>query len=260
MSSSKTKSSQANKRGGLPDDSALDAFSIDSKAAQAAFAPRARRSTPAAGSDGTGPGENGGAEAISSPMPTAPVPALEAEAAPPSAVVPVRAVTPDVRPAATAAVEIPVASTISAGTDLTQCTVMVERQVRKRFELYQTNLRAQTGWEPTNAVVVRRAFLHAMKNDLWGELRERTRHRQQPVSEEDYDPDGLFGDVPARRVDRGAVKDSTQQSFRPSRQELAVYDGYAAAHGFDNRSDFLDAVLDGFLPALPTAARRATTR
>ncbi|MFD1277887.1 hypothetical protein ACFQ51_55810 [Streptomyces kaempferi] len=56
------------------------------------------------------------------------------------------------------------------------------------------------------------------------------------------------------------MKDSTQQSFRPSRQELAVYDGYAAAHGFDNRSDFLDAVLGGFLPALPAAPRRATTR
>ncbi|MFD9442454.1 hypothetical protein ACFWBR_30500 [Streptomyces sp. NPDC060006] len=132
---------------------------------------------------------------------------------------------------------------------------MVESQVRKRFTHYQTAVKLETGSEPTNAVVVRRAFLHVKKNNSWNILRERARHRQHPVTEEDNDPDGLFGDVPARRVDRGSVKNSTQQSFRPSRQELAVYDAFAAAHGFDNRSDFLDAVLDAFLPDLPTSRR-----
>ncbi|MGW7671565.1 hypothetical protein ACWGJX_31245 [Streptomyces sp. NPDC054775] len=120
-------------------------------------------------------------------------------------------------------------------------------------------MKVQTGSEPTNAVVVKRAFLHAHKNDLWAELREAVRHRQHPINAEDDDPDGLFGDVPARRVDRGGVKHSVQQSFRPSPQELGVYDGYAAAHGFDNRSDFIDAVLDAFLPELP-ASQRTTAR
>ncbi|EPH41478.1 hypothetical protein ABT390_34285 [Streptomyces aurantiacus] len=131
---------------------------------------------------------------------------------------------------------------------------MVEDQVRQRFGHYQDIVKAQTGREPTNAVVVRRAFLHARKNDLWAELLERVRHRQQPVSEEDDDPDGLFGDVPARRVERGAIKNGRQLPFRPSLQELEIYDAHREAYGFANRSDFLDAVLDAFLPPLP--ARR----
>jgi hypothetical protein len=137
------------------------------------------------------------------------------------------------------------------GNEPTQCTIMVQGQVRKRFGNYQTTQKVETGMEPTNAVVVRRAFLHAYKNNLWAQLREAVRHRLHPVADEDDDPDGLFGEVPARRVDRTGVKDSVQQSFRPSSQELAVYDSYADAYHFDNRSDFLDAVLDAFLPPLP---------
>ncbi|MFJ2774279.1 hypothetical protein [Streptomyces sp. NPDC087300] len=133
---------------------------------------------------------------------------------------------------------------------------MVEGQVRKRFANYQTLKRLETGHEPTNAVVVRRAFLHAKKEDLWAQLRERARHRQQPVTEDDLDPDGLFGDVPARRVERGVIRGSVQQSFRPSWQELAVYDSYAEQLQFGNRSVFLDTVLDAFLPDLPVSGRR----
>jgi hypothetical protein len=150
-------------------------------------------------------------------------------------------------------VRIKVASApLEAGNLPTQCTIMVQPQVRERFGRYQTAQKVETGIEPTNAVVVKRAFLHAHKNNSWAQLREVVRHRQQPVGEEDQDPDGLFGEVPARRVDRGGVKHGVQQSFRPSQQELAVYDAYATAHHFDNRSDFLDAVLDAFLPSLPS--------
>ena len=83
----------------------------------------------------------------------------------------------------------------------TQCTVMVQPQVRQRFGHYQTAVKVETGIEPTNAVVVKRAFLQAHKSGSWAELRDAVRHRQQPVSAEDDDPAGLFGEVPARRVE-----------------------------------------------------------
>lgn len=215
------------KRGGLPEDNSLGAFSVDTDAALAAFAPRERT-----GRRTVDRVAEGSARAVG-----------DGGVASPAAPVPVRAV------------EVPPVVRDGGGTAPTQCTVMVEREVRERFVHYQTLAKAQTGREPTNAVVVRRAFLAAKRRDQWAQLQERVRSRRQPLSEEDYDPDGLFGDVPARRVERGGVKNSTQQSFRPSEQELRVYDAYAAAHGFANRSDFLDAVLDAFLPVLPGGRR-----
>jgi hypothetical protein len=234
-------------RGGLPEDSALDAFAVDSDAALAAFAPRkpSARSTPAApstsNSDGAGtPTATEGSSRAEVVHPS-PVPRI---GTPAGDLVPTESAAPAVR------VEVDRAPTQSSNLP-TQCTIMVQSQVRERFGRYQTTQKVESGVEPTNAVVVKRAFLHAHRNDLWVQLREAVRHRQQPVSEEDDDPDGLFGDVPARRVDRGGVKHGVQQSFRPSPQELKVYDAYAEAYLFDNRSDFLDAVLDAFLPPLP---------
>ncbi|WP_425824640.1 hypothetical protein [Streptomyces fractus] len=80
---------------------------------------------------------------------------------------------------------------------------------------------------------------------------------QAQIRDEDLDTDldNLFCDVSERRPERGvSARRTTEQSFRLSRQDLAVYDAFADAHGFANRSDFLNAVLDAFLPALP--ARR----
>ncbi|NUP35751.1 MAG: hypothetical protein HOY76_01690 [Streptomyces sp.] len=134
---------------------------------------------------------------------------------------------------------------------------MVSGSVRERFAHYQLTKKMQTGKEPTNAVVVRRAVLNARKNDLFAQLLEQVRHRQQPVEEEDHDPDGLFGEVPGRRAERGRMKDSVQQSFRPSYQELEVIDAMTTAYGFPSRSDFLDAALDAFLPPLPAGKNRA---
>jgi hypothetical protein len=142
-----------------------------------------------------------------------------------------------------------------AGQRATQCTVMVSVSVRDRFAHYQLTKKME-GREPTNAVVVRRAVLHARKNDLFAQLLEKVRHRQQPVEDEDHDPDGLFGEVPGRRAERGRVKDSVQQSFRPSYQELEVIDAITAAYGFPSRSDFLDAALDAFLPPMPSGKSR----
>jgi hypothetical protein len=235
-------------RGGLPEDRALDAFAIDSEAALAAFAPSARAPLP--GPEETGTPDAGG-EAAAAPLEAA-QPVLPSSL--PRVASPV-----DAAPAsdAVAADRIEIGHMPPDASNLpTQCTIMVQPQVRERFGRYQTAQNVETGVEPTNAVVVKRAFLHAHRHNLWAQLREAVRHRQQPVSEEDHDPDGLFGEVPARRVDRGGVKHGVQQSFRPSPQELAVYDRYAAAYSFDNRSDFLDAVLDAFLPPLPS--RRAS--
>lgn len=141
------------------------------------------------------------------------------------------------------------------GQRATQCTIMVSSSVRDRFAHYQLTKKMQTGREPTNAIVVRRAVLHARKNDLFAQLLEKVRHQQQPVEDEDHDPDGLFGEVPGRRAERGRMKDSLQQSFRPSYQELEVIDAITKAYGFPSRSDFLDAALDAFLPALPASGK-----
>ncbi|MEU9412221.1 hypothetical protein AB0E08_41915 [Streptomyces sp. NPDC048281] len=235
-------------RGGLPEDTALAAFGIDSDVALAAFGSSAR-SSPSAEREAGGLDEAGGGEVATASVSAAPARATPAPRAPRPLVV-----TRD--PAPMAPIEI-----AHPGSDAsrlpTQCTIMVQPQVRDRFGKYQTAQKVETGLEPTNAVVVKRAFLHANRNDLWPQLREAVRHRQQPISEEDHDPDGLFGEVPARRVDRGGIKHGVQQSFRPSLQELAVYDAYAEAYTFNNRSDFLDAVLDAFLPPL-APLRRAT--
>jgi hypothetical protein len=141
------------------------------------------------------------------------------------------------------------------GTKATQCTVMVSDSVRQRFAHYQLAKKMEKGSEPTNAVVVRRAVIHARKNNLFPQLLESVRQRQQPVDEEDYDPDDLFGDVPGRRTERGRMKNTVQQSFRPSYQELAVIDALSEGYGFPSRSDFMDAVLDAFLPSLPNTGR-----
>ncbi|WP_328891948.1 hypothetical protein [Streptomyces sp. NBC_00316] len=223
------------KRGGLPDDDGLKAFA--SAASNAFQAPPVRRRAP-------------------TPDPPAP------EAAPAPAPASANAVEPEpVQPAVakpasrsaepTVVVEVQVPQLGERGQEAGQCTIMVSSDVRKRFAHYQLTQKMTTGHEPTNAVVVRRAVLHVKKHDLFDSLRENLRHRRQPVQEEDSDPDGLFGEVPARRTARGSVKDSRQQSFRPSSRELAVIDALASAYAFPNRSDFLNGALDAFLPPLP---------
>ncbi|MEV3996659.1 hypothetical protein AB0K62_13415 [Streptomyces halstedii] len=133
---------------------------------------------------------------------------------------------------------------------------MVSTSVRDRIAQYQLTKKMEAGKEPTNSVVVRRAFLHAKRGDLFRKLLSAVHHRQNPVEDEDYDDDGLLGEVVGRRAERGRMKDSQQQSFRPSYQELATYDAFSTAYGFPSRSDFLDACLDEFLPTMPSGGRR----
>jgi hypothetical protein len=139
----------------------------------------------------------------------------------------------------------------------TQCTVNVHAGVRARFAAYQLAKKVEAGAEPTNAVVVRRAVLHARKFNLFAQMLETVRHEQTPAEAEDDDPDGLFGDVVGRRAERGRVRQVAQLPFRPSYRELAVIDAMAAAYGFANRSEFLNAALDEFLPLLQDKRRRS---
>jgi hypothetical protein len=138
----------------------------------------------------------------------------------------------------------------------TQCTVMVSNNVRDRFARYQLEKKMAGEAEPSNAMVVRRAFLNAKRNNLFGEIFRDMYHRVTAVDEEDYDEDGLLGEVVGRRTVRGRVRDSGQQSFRPSMQELATYDAFSTGYGFPDRSAFIEGLLDKFLPQLPAPGRR----
>lgn len=254
---STTPTTDTEKNGGLPeDDGSLNGFSL-SQAAAAAFAPPARRRRPpgaqrpaTAAPTEDGGGDHGLAAATLTADDAAASTAVLAAVAPTHHDLPVPAL-PNLAPAM---------HTRANSQEPLPALTMVDTDVRRRFEHYQTAQKLATGHEPTNAVVVRRAFLHAQRQDLFAELREAVRHQQHPLSEEDMDPDGLFGDVPTRRVERGRTKSRTQLSFRPSGRELAVYDAYSDHYAFPNRSDFLNALLDGFLPQLLAAPKRTVAR
>lgn len=143
-----------------------------------------------------------------------------------------------------------------AGARATQCTIMVSQNVRDRFAHYQLSKKMAGEREPANALVVRRAFLHCKRHNLFGKILGDVYQQHNAVDDEDYDEDGMLGEVVGRRAVRGRLKDSGQQSFRPSEQELANYDAFTEAYGFPSRSDFLGAVLDEFLPQLPASGRR----
>lgn len=153
-------------------------------------------------------------------------------------------------------VEVRIPSLGPVGARATQCTVMVTHNVRDRFAHYQLAKKMAGDKEPSNALVVRRAFLYCKRQDLFGKLLTDVYQQRSAVEDEDYDEDGMLGEVIGRRAVRGRLKESGQQSFRPSEQELVTYDAYSQAYGFPSRSDFLNAVLDEFLPQLPASGRR----
>lgn len=164
------------KRGGLPDDDGLKAFASAASNAFQAPPVRRRKSTP----DAPAPEASPAPAPVSQPEPVLPTVANQGSHSAVPAVV----------------VEVQVPQLGERGQEAYQCTIMVSSDVRRRFAHYQLTQKVTTGHEPTNAVVVRRAVLHAKKHDLFGSLREALRHRRQPVQEEDSDPDGLFGEVP----------------------------------------------------------------
>lgn len=227
----------------LPDDEALSAFAIG------AFGKTARNRPPS--------------EHSAPEPPAVPPPSVSPEPAPAEVAVPDAPPVPVThRPRPLPSTPQPVKVTIPdygpMGTRPVQCTVMIARTTRDRLAAYQLAKKMETGKEPTNALVVRRAFLHARKNQLFGKLLRDLQLRQSTVDEEDFDDDGILGGVSGRKAERGRVKDNVQQSFRPSTQELAAYDAFAEAYDFPTRSEFLDALLDEFLPTPkePGAGRR----
>jgi hypothetical protein len=232
---SDTAQTDGDRRGGLPEDDSLGAFA-------AAALPRRRR-RPAADSP--------------------PEPQQDAEIDRPDAAPreePAGASAPAVRSQQAAAVRRLTDLGIGAGPAQAQrsmqCTVNVSISVRDRFAAYQLAKKQDRGTEPTNAVVVKRAVAHAHRNELFTAMLEYVRHRRTPVDEDDDDLDGLFGDVPGRRAARGRVLDSVQLPFRPSVGELEVIDAMRVHYGFANRSEFVDAALEMFLPPLPDKRRR----
>lgn len=278
-------STDTDKRGGLPEDTALGAF------AAGAIPPRRKRNRNQEAAPAESEPAQSAADVTAEPAPVtvaadldaAPAPTPdrvpegvaeerqvipeqhtdpateEPTPAPPRAAVArrpqVRAVTPSpARPLAELGIQ---RDQQPAAGRITQCTVNVSVNVRDRFAAYQLAKKLEKGSEPTNAVVVRRAILHARRNDLFAQMLESIRHRQAPLDDEDDDPDGLFGDVQGRRVERGRGRDMAQQSFRPSYEELGIIDALVSGYGFDNRSEFLDAALDAFLPPLPDKRRRS---
>jgi hypothetical protein len=248
--------------GGLPKvDSPLAGFAADT------LAPRRRRrreteedAAPPTAAPAAAPQAPSPPAAAEPAEPEASVPEQREQAAPDAparAEVAVRQVA-DPQPAAVFRPLVPVAPPAAAAGDdrTTQCTINVSASVRDRFADFQLKKKLEVGNEPTNAVVVRWAVLHAHREGLWSQMREYVRHRQAPTFAEDDDPDGLFGDVPAgRQTVRGRARDTVQQTFRPSLAELARYDQLAAQYGFANRSEFLDAALEVYLPALDKRRR-----
>lgn len=198
----------------------------------------------------------------------APAPDAEPEQAPaeepPAAEVAVRAVVVPVARTSPlppglqdgAVIEVRVPDLGPSGRRGTQCTVMIRQDVRERFARYQLEKKLQGDKEPSNSIVVRRAFLFAQRGNLFGEILRDVYHAANAVDEEDYDEGGLLGDVVGRRAIRGRVRNTGQQSFRPSEQELAAYDAFQVAYGFPDRSAFVDGILDRFLPPLPASGRR----
>jgi hypothetical protein len=224
--------------GGLPDDPDL----------AAAFARRPQREKPRV--------------AKAPEAPVAPLPVVAEEPAP---VVEPEAPEPVLVPAQPAPVESirpdPIALTFPdlgpTGKLTMQCAVNISLDVRDRFDTYQAAKTQETSRTPTNAVVVRRAVNAANNAGAFFEIRERALARLQPDEDDEDDSGSLFGEVEGRRSARGRIKQTAQQPFRPSRQELAVIDVIWEGYGFPSRSDFLDAVLDWWLPDIPRKKPRS---
>ncbi|MFF7183014.1 hypothetical protein [Streptomyces sp. NPDC008121] len=106
-----------------------------------------------------------------------------------------------------------------------------------RFHAYQLDLKVRTGSEPSNTVVVFQAINAAVRANRLGELNE--------APEEDPE-DFLAIHAPGRRTSRERRK-TDQLSWRPTFGQLAKLDGVWPAY-FKDRSQFINAVLNDFLP------------
>ncbi|MEU9416048.1 hypothetical protein [Streptomyces sp. NPDC048272] len=126
----------------------------------------------------------------------------------------------------------------------TQVTSIVDVAVLERFGAYQDAQKAKTGAEPANTVVVFEAINAAMRANKLGEL------SRAPEADPD---DFLAIHTPGRRTSRERRK-TDQLSWRPTFGQLGKLDTAWKAH-FKDRSQFINAVLDDFLPELKPKRR-----
>ncbi len=132
--------------------------------------------------------------------------------------------------------------------DLTrQATVMVGVDVAERFRDYQKE-QGRLGGQPTNTEIVLEAL-----NDADGRYAALIAARQPQ-----HDPSLRFPGRAYRRRATSEPRRTTQLAFRPSHAELEEIDRLWLEAGARSRSDFLDAVLDHFLP--PARRRRIPGR
>lgn len=134
--------------------------------------------------------------------------------------------------------------------------INVDVEVRRRLEEYQDRCKREQGKAPINGVVIRDAFKHAGQTDSWKRLLDEENGRNGRVVDTSDPLDDLLGTVDGRRSVRGRVKNKTQLSFGPSRQEIATYDAFWEAIGFQDRSAFINALLHDFLPMEVERGRR----
>jgi len=220
------------KRGGLPEgDDSLAAL-----ASTALGGPRkAAKTAPT-----TPPRPSGSASQSQSSSPPAPA------AAPPQP----RSATPAPAPAPRPATQAPDSRTADR---FTQVTSIVDVDVLERFKDYQLDKKLREGKEPSNTFVVFSAINDAVKEDALDRL-SKTGTEEEEVA----DPNAFLSiQAPGRRITRERRR-TDQLSWRPTFANLDQIDELWPQHGFRDRSHFINAVLDWFLPA--KKARRRTQR
>lgn len=214
------------KRGGLPDGD------VDLAALASSALGTSRNATKAAPS---GPPQPAGAVAAAAQPPAPPAPS----AAPPQP----RRSAPS--PSATTRENAPAADPSASDDRFTQVTSIVEVEVLERFKAYQLDQKVRTKEEPSNTVVVFLAINAAVKDNKVAEL------NNAPAD----DADGFLAiHAPGRRTSRERRR-TDQLSWRPTFGNLEMIDGLWPEHGFKDRSQFINAVLDAFLPEAKRSRR-----
>ncbi|MER5890310.1 hypothetical protein ABT160_41330 [Streptomyces sp. NPDC001941] len=126
-------------------------------------------------------------------------------------------------------------------------TSIVDVDVLERFKSYQLDQKVKTRVEPANTVVVFLAINAAVQGDKLSEL------NSAPVDA----GDGFLAiNAPGRRVSRERRR-TDQLSWRPTFGNLEQIDTLWPGHGFKDRSQFINAVLDLFLPPVKRGRRHA---
>ncbi|MEV2236323.1 hypothetical protein AB0H69_48365 [Streptomyces phaeochromogenes] len=109
----------------------------------------------------------------------------------------------------------------------------------ERFKAHQLDQKVRTREEPSNTVVVFLAINAAVKGNKLAGLNG---------GPDDSGDDFLSIHAPGRRTSRERRR-TDQLSWRPTFGNLDMIDALWPEHGFKDRSQFINAVLDAYLPA-----------